>query len=455
MTESLLRCCCLFTFAVHIIIPAAYLWVSPKGFPLTHSRFWLNVVLPVVVALVAVWGVWQLRKRRTHLVATAILLISSGWLGGAVAGRLLFPVSLRGFWALGLVISLCGFALCLLFNRGVPRLRSDIVLVPLCVLAGAFSVWAQLPPPSSTQPLNIAPPTVTQELAAPPQLKIALGEQSSYRPATSDLFVSFEHVRIHCLPRLSFDRISPDGFWSLIAPRNNTRRQLVATESIGEGQHRFAYQDQAIVEVLCQQEKNEISCTTWRTLVEETYSHLNTFALFIVVGHRDLSLSFSPCPEDHIEVFPSDYPTGRPARMAYLDADSEFRVVEATSGEKGPFQQLAAGKLTRGQPLAISLHDQGSYVGTITLEDWTQQLSTNLSPTAGWGLPMNAIEFRRSGDRKQASVEIFVTLAATSVGRGWEAVGHRAGTYRNRMTFSPVRLSNDRSAAQPIKLQPQ
>lgn len=74
-------------------------------------------------------------------------------------------------------------------------------------------------------------------------------------------------------------------------------------------------------------------------------------------------------------------------------------------------------------------------LATLTLDDWTQQLSTDLSPTAGWGVPMNAIEFRRSDDSKSSPIEIFVTLAATSVGRGWETVGHRAGTYRNRFSF--------------------
>ena len=30
-------------------------------------------------------------------------------------------------------------------------------------------------------------------------------------------------------------------------------------------------------------------------------------------------------------------------------------------------------------------------------------------------------------------LSVWITLAATSVGRGWDAVGHRAGTYRNRL----------------------
>jgi hypothetical protein len=46
---------------------------------------------------------------------------------------------------------------------------------------------------------------------------------------------------------------------------------------------------------------------------------------------------------------------------------------------------------------------------------------------------MNAIEFQRFGAPESSPVMIWITLAATSVGRGWDAVGHRAGTYRNRI----------------------
>jgi len=53
--------------------------------------------------------------------------------------------------------------------------------------------------------------------------------------------------------------------------------------------------------------------------------------------------------------------------------------------------------------------------------------------TAGWGVPVNAIELIRVGEEKASPAIIFVTPAATSVGRGWDSVGHRAGTYVNRM----------------------
>ena len=58
--------------------------------------------------------------------------------------------------------------------------------------------------------------------------------------------------------------------------------------------------------------------------------------------------------------------------------------------------------------------------------------------TAGWGVSVNAIEFSRSGDAPGEPASIFVTLAGTSVGRGWDCVGHAAGQYQNRMLFEKV-----------------
>jgi hypothetical protein len=168
---------------------------------------------------------------------------------------------------------------------------------------------------------------------------------------------------------------------------------------------------------------------------------LNSFCDFEVRGHRRLSLDFSPCPGNPIEVRPFDYPFGRPSRFAFLDADQLFRVVEATSGEKGPFRTLAAGRLGSEQELAITLLDEGGVVARIVLADWAAQADLTLSPTAGWGVPVNAIEFSVSGDAARSPASIFVTLAGTSVGRGWDCVGHKAGTYRNRIRLEPARAA--------------
>ena len=108
-------------------------------------------------------------------------------------------------------------------------------------------------------------------------------------------------------------------------------------------------------------------------------------------------------------------------------------MVEATSGEKGPFKELAAGRLTRPDRLGITIHDQGRPIATLMLDDWPSQAGTAPSPTAGWGVPVNAIEFSLSGDSPGSTAGIYITLAGTSVGRGWDSVGHAAGIYRNRM----------------------
>ena len=134
-----------------------------------------------------------------------------------------------------------------------------------------------------------------------------------------------------------------------------------------------------------------------------------------------------------MEVLPFDYPAGRPARFAYLGADNIFRVAQAKSGEKGPFETLAEGKLNRTDPLTLTLYDDGAPFCRITLDDWAAQAGTDLSPTAGWGVPQNAIEFSWDEDRQTA--HFFITLAGTSVGRGWDSVGHTPGVYRNRMTI--------------------
>ena len=138
------------------------------------------------------------------------------------------------------------------------------------------------------------------------------------------------------------------------------------------------------------------------------------------------------------QLVPIDYPFGRPARLAYLDRFGIFRVVEAETGEKGPFRTLARGPLARDEPLSITFFDEGRRRAKITLEDWARQTDTRLSPTAGWGVPVNAIEFSSSGDDAQSPASIFVTLAGTSVGRGWDCVAHAAGIYRNRILLEQV-----------------
>ena len=301
---------------------------------------------------------------------------------------------------------------------------------------GLFVVWAQVPPGSDTTPADEITASDSKSgglLLASPLVKV--GEGDYFEPRTAELSVDCGSVKLRCSPLLTFDRISPDGFWSLLAPpRKDERKPASCTVAAGSCDCR--YSDGSSVKIVAPDAQGYVHLNASTTVGADTYSHLNAYCVLSVAGHRKLSLAFSPCRESLIEVMPADYPTGRPARFGYVDDTDTFHVVEATSGEKGPFKQLASGPLRLGEPLTIFFYDEGLPIASVTVDDWTSQLSRALSPTAGWGIPANAIEFQRLGSSEDSAVQIWITLAATSVGRGWECVGHRGGIYRNRVTFN-------------------
>ncbi len=203
----------------------------------------------------------------------------------------------------------------------------------------------------------------------------------------------------------------------------------------------FRDQGPATLRVHAESQGGSIVAEANTLLTRTVYSHLNAYCDFEVRGHRRLELEFSPCASLPIEVRKFDYPTGRPARFAFVEEDRTFRVVEATSGEKGPFRTLARGHLGPEETLTIGLRDQGKEVSRISMADWAAQADTTISPTAGCGVPVNAIEFSLVDDPASSPASIFVTLAATSVGRGWDCVAHNPGTYRNRIRIEAAQHS--------------
>jgi hypothetical protein len=151
-----------------------------------------------------------------------------------------------------------------------------------------------------------------------------------------------------------------------------------------------------------------------------------------VQGHRKLTVSFSPAPEPRLEAPP---PTAA-ARFAYLDEGGTFHVMQASTGRRGPFVGLAAGRMARSDRLVLTLYDMDRPVFAITFEDWARQASTQPSPTAGFGVTVNSIQLERGGDGDDAPVAITLSLAATTIGRGTQTVGHAAGVYRDRVTVA-------------------
>jgi len=433
----------------HAMLALFWWWLEPAGFGFEHPRFWVNRITPAGGLGLTIAALVALRINSAPALRRLLPLWPSAWAAAAVAGRVFFPVSLARLWFAPLgVAAAMALAAVPLWRRASGRSWLFELAPCLCAgLAGAALVGAQRPPSSATRPLNTALAELAPLTAAPgPSASGGIFLDSNVMVQASDGSINMRlgTLSISVQPLLTFLNGSVDGCWTIFADpddRAGPEPRLLSSRRDGErswtASYDFRRQGPATLRVETAPQPETIAIEATSRLGRLMYSHLNSFCDFEIRGHRRLSLEFSPCPGVAIEVRPFDYPFGRPARFAFLDAQQMFRVVEATSGEKGPFQTLAAGPLGREEELTITLEDEGRALARIVMADWSAQADTTLSPTAGWGVPANAIEFNLSGDAPSSPASIFVTLAATSVGRGWDCVGHRPGTYRNRIRLEP------------------
>ena len=428
--------------AAHAAAAAAWFWLMPGGFPIGHVRFWANRVVPVGCFVVALAGLFAAWRGRMAILRLIIVAFPAAWLAMGATMAIVFPVSGR---ALGLKLILFALALgaaaVLTCRKHRPRLLPMGAIALAAALVGIALPLTQRAGPPSTLPVNLPLPELDATDADLPRDPIQLGVATEVHAASGAVRLRCGSLRLDVYPLLTFQSRSPDRCWTILAPlalRVGSRWRVAAGRIDKMVQLTYRGDETGYLAVSPRGEAGGLSIEAFARLDQPVYSHLNTFCEIGIAGHKRLALSFSPCPDARIDVLPSDYPVGRPRRLAYVDADGRFRVVEATSGEKGPFHELAAGPLRRGEPLAITLYDDESGVCCVVLDDWAAQAGTALSPTAGWGLPVNAIEFSREGDAPGSEAALFITLAGTSVGRGWDTVGHAPGTYRNRMRIEPV-----------------
>ncbi|HYQ01638.1 MAG TPA: hypothetical protein VER96_23355 [Polyangiaceae bacterium] len=427
----------------HGAAAVAALLLLPGGFPFAHARMVANRVLPLF-AIANVLVVFAGVLRRSRAVPASLLLFPAAWFGVALAARAAFPES-------GNKVALSALVLALLFALGLvdfwPRVRPSRVAWAWALLgaaSGAVFVIVQRAPAPSTRPAltELLPgPIAAQPMsAADARESIALAPwlQVDSRPERVTLRAG--KVSIVVEPRLTFDSRSPDGFWTVFAPvRAVPAVPIIRVERTDSS---VQWQDAQGGTLQVAVSSGGSARIEAQTLLEKTvFSHLNAYSAVSIRGHERLGLRFSPCPASVVEVTHSDYPFGAPARLAYLDASGTFRVVQASDAEKGPFTTLAEGPLARGEPLQVELVEMADSakrtLSTIVFRDWSLQVSTELSPTAGWGLPQNAFEFGLESHDSSSPAYLDLTLAGTSVGRGWDSVGHGPGVYTNHMEIVP------------------
>ncbi len=405
---------------------ALWAWVSPRGYPALHPQWWANEVAPWVAVTVVAAALVALAAGRRPVARALVLGLGAAWAGAAVGALAWFPASGA---RMAVAPGLAAAALLLLALRGPPPLARGWPLAVVAGLAVGFAApRTQRAPDPDTRPAGssaVGP-------AGPGQ-----GDPPGWADVrAARLVADLPGARVLVEPLLTFGSCSPDRGWTLFAPGAVRRPfDLVGVDAGAVVRAAYAREDAfdrttAVLEARRDGRALLVDATT--RLERAVFSHLNAFTRVSLRAREPvgLALVFSPCASVPVEVTFADYPVGRPMRLAYLDGEGTFHVVEAASGEKGPFRELARGPLRRGEALTVTALAGGAPVARLTWADWSAQVGTTLSPTAGWGVPVNAIEFELAAT---GVMELWCTLAGTSVGRGYQSAGHAPGAYRNRL----------------------
>ena len=420
--------------AVHTGAAAVWWWLMPGGFPSSAPEYWVNEVAPIFCILILLTALFARGKFSHAILPAVVAMIPAFWLAFGISSRLTFDDSFGSRWTTAFIPAAIVGGLWV--NQF--RLRLTVKwLVPLFVLPALIGGW--LLPGTQRAPEPSTTPRGESFAAAAPgpsdQRLIKLTKEAQIRPGDSRVVFKRDKMILNVQPLLSFANRSPDRCWTSLAPEGTstpTNRVLESKVHDG-GRWIFSYKDEdkSVLEVSATRD-GAVQLDGRSRLPKAIFSHGNTFAELTVQGHQKLTVSFSPLPDRRIEVPPA----GQPARFAYLDGNETFHVVQASAEQRGPFTEIAAGRLKPGDPLVVTLYDNGKAAFAVTIDDWSAQASTQLSPTAGSGLPVNAVELQRGGEPESSPALITLSLASTSIGRGTQSVGHTPGVYRDRITVS-------------------
>lgn len=445
----------LLVWSGHALASLGWWWLQPPGFPSTHPQFWSNRVAPLLVLAVALpglWATWKVRPtvrgrgeamQTSHAAVASTLAVfpPAAWLLAAVIGWLLFPASWPRLTLLlaGPTVVLVVLAVWLWRWRPAPALPAAGMLVP-ALLASGLMVCPQRSLEPVTRPLEAPLVEVAERAGVEPRV-IELADQASVSADHAQVEVRCGGLLLKVHPLLTFYKRSPDRCWSIMVPRPvqaGPERVLTGwRKEEGLVQLQYHDDDMSTLKVSARPGEGLVEIEALSRLSQPVYSHLNSWCQLTARGEEPLSVAFSPCPEARIPVPEWGDCWGDGLRLAYLDGQDLFHVVQAHQNDKGPFHPLACGRLERQGPLRITLYEGKRAACELEFDDWACQAGQALSPCAGHGLPVNAIEFSRFHADPLSSCNLVLSLAATSVGRGRNTVGHTPGTYRNRMRIRP------------------
>lgn len=419
--------------AGHTALAVVWWWMMPHGFPSSSTEYWVNEVDPVIVIALFATALAARGKFSEKILPPVLSLIPPFWMACAISSRLTFIESVQAGWYLPFF---GGAGLAALWWKQFRERVRPIWVLPLIVVPAALAGWSfpltQRAPAPATLP---AGGTVAQAPAGSPDHKlIKLTKDAQLHSEDGRVVLRRDKLVLNVMSLLSFADRSPDRFWTSLAPdeRNApTKRSL--TGKVHDGARWslfFKDEDASVLDVTAREGSVQLEARS--RLAQPVYSHANTWCELTLQGHHTLSVTFSPLGQKRVDI----PPVTAPAHFAFVDESGTFHLQQASERQRGPFTELASGKLDRRAPLVLTFYDGTKAVFTVQLDDWAAQASTQLSPAAGWGVPENVIELERGGDADSSPVLVSFSLASTSIGRGTRSVGHAAGVYHNRVTIT-------------------
>jgi hypothetical protein len=419
--------------ALHTGAAGVWWYLMPGGFPSSSTEFWVNQVAPPLIIGVLLTALFARGRFSQTILPPILAMIPMFWMAFAVSARIAFGESFGSLWNLPFF---AGSALAALWARQFRFRVTPIWLTPMVAIAAAVAGWtlpgSQRAPDPATAPSGSPMPDVPG-LTTDHKL-IKLNKDAQLHPADGHVVIRRDKVVLNVLPMLSFSDRSPDRCWLTLAPAKqifSTTRTLVS-KLHDAARWTLFYRDEDVSVLDVSLADGAVEIDSRSRLPRPIFSHANSFAELAIQGHQELTVTFSPAATKRI----APAPVTAPARLAYLDELGVFHVMQASDQHRGPFTEIAAGPMKRTEPLVLTLYDRDKAVFRVILKDWAAQASTQLSPTAGAGIPVNAIELMRGGEPKSSPVLLAFTLAGTMIGRGVQTVGHAAGVYRDRLTIS-------------------
>jgi hypothetical protein len=249
-----------------------------------------------------------------------------------------------------------------------------------------------------------------------------------------------------------FGSIAQNGFWAIWGNRDSSYTEI---ERVGRGKYEGAdalcvvwsaksfkswlkpgeLSGETLIEQRQIEDRSaEIQITTITHLTRQIDTHQSIYFGLEWSGKEPITLSIGREQPYNLVPTASDYPFGAPATFMTVMND-RVSLLKASSAEKGPFKTLAS--FPKENPV-FRIMSANRPVCQFMLEGFVEQASQELSPTAGWGLPVNDIflEAAQFTADQPSGVWIGFTLAGTGLGRGFHAVGTAPGTYVSKLQVS-------------------